>query len=250
MAHGGRGRSSSRGRKQKRSVSVSTIALVVLVALVSAFSAWLVVRPSPVGDSVQLGKPVSRSSATPDAERSLLVVGDSWTEGGPMNSGPTWPTLMNVPDEWVVVQDAAGGSGYIGDGPNLAMTSGGRLGDILRNYSPDVVLVAMGRNDVQHDPAQVIARATEDIGRMQDRWDDAEIVVFSPFSPTEPDPSTIELTNRLRDMSGGLGVQFLDVSRLIGLRAALIKDYHPNDAGQRAIAAEVGKSLAAMGLLS
>lgn len=182
--------------------------------------------------------------------QAMLVIGDSWTLGGTMNDGPTWPWLMDLPAGWTVLTDAIGGTGYIGDHADSALTHGGRLAHLLRDYDPDVVLVAMGRNDVQHDPDAVVKVARHDLTMMKRTWPGAQIVVFSPFSPEVPPASyTVALTARLRQLAGSLDLPFLDASHLIDDRARLIEDDHPNDAGQAAVARGVQQRLTALGVL-
>lgn len=224
---------------------------VLAVACIFTVGMWAMIFAE--ADTPQIDPTrIAPAPATSDDEGggSMLVVGDSWTAGGPMNNGPTWPYLMDTPDGWTVYADALGGSGYIGDAANLGIKSDGRLNRLLRENPPDVVVVAMGRNDIQHDPGKVIATARDTFEKMKLRWPDSEVVAFSPFSPEPPTPETAELTRRLRQLSSALDIGFVDVSQAIGDRPRLIKDAHPNDAGQRAVAAQVGPKLADLGVFA
>lgn len=179
----------------------------------------------------------------------LLVIGDSWVTGGTMNSGPTWPHLLDLPDDWTVTTDAMGGSGYMGDEESMSLTYDGRLDRALAGPTPDTVIVAMGRNDVAEDPADVGRVATSDLTRIAETWPDAEVVVFSPFSPEAPQPYTIALADELESVAESLGMDFLDVSSVIGDRGRFIKKYHPNDRGHALIARKVTAGLRSLGAI-
>lgn len=231
-------------KRRLRGTSVSTVALLVASVLTAAGAGWVLANPPEP-------PPPHGSTLVPEhqvAEHSLLVVGDSWTTGGTMNQGPEWHGLMDLPPGWSVLTDAAGGSGYIGDHADSALTAGGRLRRLLADYEPDVAIVAMGRNDVQHDPAAVERVARADLSAMKQAWPRTEIVVFSPFSPEPPTEDTETLTATLARLAESLGVEFVDVSRIIGSRPGLIEDDHPNDAGHHLLAARIGQRLSALGV--
>ena len=235
-----RRRFSSRREARRRTLeTVGVIALAFLAVAVAAGAVAHVSNESPPTSGARHWTP------PPEVEkRSVFVIGDSWTEGGTMNSGLTWPFLMDLPEGWNVLADGRAGTGYIGDS---ALTSGGRLDTDLREYAPDLVLVAMGRNDVQWDPDEVIDAARTDLSAMKKAWPDATIVVFSPWSPEPPVEWTVTLTARLRALADSLGLPFLDVSHYIGDRPSLIDLKQPNDAGHAVIAKAVGDDLAKMG---
>lgn len=227
-----------------RPAQTAAVIVVALVAVVMAGSAMAKVTNA---DPAVSG---SRSDWTPQPEvekHSLFVIGDSWTEGGTMNTGPTWPGLLDLPDGWNVLTDGVGGSGYIGDHSDSALTYGGRLRDDLRDYAPDVVLVAMGRNDLRYDPDAVARAASDDLTEMREAWPTARLVVFSPFSPEVPAAPTVALTNRLRELADSMGLPYLDVSGVIGDRPRLIESSHPNDAGQAVLAEAIQFGLTDLG---
>lgn len=189
------------------------------------------------------------TDSTEPPERSLLVVGDSWTTGGPANSGPEWWDRITLPDGWTRLTFAAGGVGYIGFEKGLDLRKSGRLDELTRDYDPDVALIALGRNDVViHPTPDVLREARIALTAMSEAWPDATIVVFSPFSPTEPNESTIALTEGLQQISESLGLEFLDVSHIIGDRQQLIEDSHPNDRGHARLAQAIGSGLANLGV--
>lgn len=184
-----------------------------------------------------------------DRGPTLLVIGDSWVTGGTMNTGPTWPHLLDLPSNWKVETDAMGGSGYMGDEESMSLTFDGRLDRVLAGDDPDLVIVAMGRNDVGQDPADVVKVARADLLAMREEWPDARIVVFSPFSPEIPEVWTVALTDHLRRLADSLGMDFLDVSGIIHGRSRLIGSYHPNDLGHALIAKKVTEGLRRLGAI-
>lgn len=220
------------------------VAGLLAAAVFAGFVVWSKDQPAP---SAASAAPLPEHKAP--KQHYLLAIGDSWIEGGTMNSGPTWPFLMDLPDGWHVYADGRGGTGYIGDHPDSALTYAGRLDGDLREYAPDLVLVAMGRNDVQWDPDKVVVAARQDLTAMKKAWPGVRIVVFSPWSPEPPVDWTVTLTARLRALADSLGLPFLDVSHVIGNRANLVESKHPNDAGHAVIAKYVGDQLAQMGVL-
>lgn len=184
-----------------------------------------------------------------DNGSTLLVIGDSWVTGGTMNTGPTWPHLLDLPADWTVQTDAMGGSGYMGDEEAMSLTYAGRLDRVLDGPTPDVVIVAMGRNDVGEDPEDVGRVATEDLTRIAKTWPDARVVVFSPFSPDKPQPYTIALTDELEQVARALDMDFLDVSAIIRGRTRYFDSYHPNDRGHALIAEKVTAGLRRLGVI-
>lgn len=188
-------------------------------------------------------------ASTPGPEPTLLVIGDSWVTGGTMNAGPTWPHLLDLPTGWQVKTDAMGGSGYLGDEEAMSLTYDGRLDRVLQGPAPSVVIVAMGRNDVDEGPADVAEVAKADLLAIERTWPQAQLVVFSPFSPWVPGVKTVALTDELRRTAESMDLGFVDVSRIIRGRGQLLGKMHPNDRGHALIAEKVTADLRDLGVI-
>jgi lysophospholipase L1-like esterase len=235
-----------RWRRRLRRLRATDALLVVGAVVVCAFVGFVALRQADAGPVVD----EPSVPLTPSQGHGLLVIGDSWVTGGPMNpAGQEWPELLDLPDDWTLRTDAVGGSGYVGFTHGNDLRTSGRLDEILSTYVPDTVLVALGDNDTIHPVGRVVREARYALMAMRDRWPDAQIVVFSPWSPGEPQPSTVALTAALGDLADELGLAFLDVSHATD-QPGLIgsDDHHPNDAGHRALADFVQAGLARLGV--
>lgn len=220
--------------------AVALIAAAVMVAVV--WGVLLAVSPEPV-EPINSTRSAQPANLDTDDETIALTIGDSYTGGSDMNSGPTWEERLAVQRGWVPVEDAVGGTGYIARselGPSLQK----RVGRTVAEFDPDVVLVAMGLNDSQHPNDAVIAGARSVLQRIDQGFPKADVVVLSPFSP-RPIPEVEQLEAELRKVAADLGLPYVDVTAAFYDHPDLIGSdgTHPTDAGHRYLARYVGQRL-------
>lgn len=130
----------------------------------------------------QIGPQDSATRPTSPRGPRCIVAGDSFTEGSGA-VGRSWVRTMadklGWADTWA---SGSGGTGIINPG-----SIGGRvkLRDRLATdviaYSPDVVVIAMGRNDLSYAAADVKAELKLGLQMIRDQAPNATLVVLSPF---------------------------------------------------------------------
>lgn len=241
-----------RRRRLKRKVRRNLPWVAVLLAIVGllAFTGYrwseeqtthLAPLPTPASEP-----PIG---GDPDKQTVVVVIGDSYTGGSDMNSGPTWPNLLATQHHWMLFNQGVGGSGYLA--PGIDQPFSARI-DQLGQYAADLVILAGGLNDVHAYPlAQITAEAERDIKAAEAAAPSADVMVFSPFSNGPPTPELLALRDGLRAAAQRAGVPYLDVTGfLTAPDAGLIGSdgVHPTDEGHHELAARIGAALAQMGL--
>lgn len=179
----------------------------------------------------------------------MLVIGDSFTAGTEYNTGDEWGERVASSMGWYFFKDAVGGTGYV-SGSDIARRFGARIGADIRDYRPDVVLIAGGRNDLEYPVNRVKQAAASVVGRAKAGFGKgARVVLVSPFASGAPDAATRALTTALREVADARGVDYLDLSKALSASPTYIAAdrVHPTDAGQAALAAEAKEALVALG---
>ena len=133
-----------------------------------------------------------------DADPSLLVVGDSFTEGaGDPAIEKAYPTLVGEAFGWSTTVDAQGGRGFL---PTDVSQFGfaepvppvaDRLDYDAAHYKADYIIVDSGRNDLGgKDPAEVVAAMDDYATRLRAAYPKAVIVLMVPsyFTPDAAQP--------------------------------------------------------------
>jgi lysophospholipase L1-like esterase len=157
-----------------------------------------------------------------------------------MNGAKEWPDLLAEANAWELSEDAVGGSGYLA--PGLGEPIPVRLGRDL-GRSPDVVILAAGRNDLKYPANEVASAATLVVDRLRAAMPDAEIVLFSPFSSGEPTAAVSALTADLSAVADRARVEWVDVSTFSPSGLIGSDGVHPTQAGHEALAARIAEAL-------
>lgn len=219
---------------------IIAIVAVVVLGLVAAVVAGLALTRDTGGDAAATVAPVptygSAPSPTPTPERaSIVIVGDDFTTGTAMNSGPTWPNLLGLDADVSALGVAE--SGYLV----------GAAGDTFAARAASVpattdVVVFLGGGD---DPvgADLQTAAGEAFAAARTAAPEARLVVVGPPWTGDPDSVSANMTAR-RDAiaaaasaAGAVFIDpiadgwFIDREELIGSDGI-----HPTDAGQTVIA--------------
>lgn len=211
-----------------------------------------------VGSLLFSGCGTSRTGSEPDSDRSelqrpagtdpvIFVVGDSYTSGSAMDSGPesNWSALMadelrrDRPDLRMEVE-AGGGSGY---------TTGGMRGLVFEQLAglsmpadPTLIIVFGSLNDSSSGASSVGVAARSLLRRLRTDRPDAIVLVIGPPWMDERVPANLLLVrDAVRTASQDAGALFIDPLAegwFSGESAALIgaDGVHPSDAGQRHLA--------------
>lgn len=99
------------------------------------------------------GKP--KEEALP-AESPVLALGDSLTAGAGVSAEQAWPALLQQKTGWAVINGGISG--------NTSADALERLPDLLEQHAPQLVLVALGGNDMlRHLPEQQTVANLEQI---------------------------------------------------------------------------------------
>ena len=215
----------------------------LLVAVLSACAAPPADQPASEGQmpSASATAPAVPSDGTTQPTR-IAVIGDSFTTGSPMDSGPPalWPALLS--DDFAVTAYAWSGTGYAAtwvspEGPSNFVTRVEQMPDegidsLVFFGSINDGLFGYDATREGADAAFVKARA---------KWPNATILVVGPASPIWPVPdSYLEARDATQDAARAGGLTFIDpidagwfdgMPDLIG-----VDGIHPNDQGHAYLA--------------
>jgi lysophospholipase L1-like esterase len=232
---------------------------LVLVALTAIATLLL------VGLALGRGRAATAPSTNPEAAAStasapsqpepatrpkLTVIGDSYTGGSNMNSGPAtlWTTLasrkLNVQFQIL----AHGGSGYLARGPGSDTTT---FVERAASVSSDAVAVVFfgSRNDPT-DSARLYEAAFSAYRNASKAAPRAKLIVIGPpWVDEDPSPGLLENRDALKRAAGKAGAVFVDPiadnwfpngSHLIGS-----DNVHPTDRGHKRMAERIEPVIAA-----
>ncbi len=245
-------------RRRMSTNAIGVITVAVVGAALGIGLSWVIAPESspPVGEIRQQAaattttadpqQVVATQPPTDDAQL-IYVIGDSYTGGSLMDSGPNyhWPRVMaaamNRGGRRVDFEaDGVGGSGYVN-----GADSGVAFPDRVDQVDPDadLVIVFGSRNDGGRADAAAIADvATATFDEIMSVAPGAELLVIAPPWIDENVPDTIvQLRDGLEAAAASVGATFLDPIEdgwFFGADAALIGDdgVHPTNEGHEYMA--------------
>ncbi len=184
------------------------------------------------------------SSLVLPAHPSVLILGDSYTEGygaDPKTKG--WAYLVGQPLGWQVTVNGVGGTGYVNPGLNNEGTYLQRLPS-LQGRSFDLVVVQGGSNDTDTAYPALRDAVTRTIDAVRTEFPGAAVVILGPATPYgKSDGTRIVMQCVLSVYAAQQNLPFLDPigeSWFVdgdGKRYANPVNGHPNNAGYAHIAA-------------
>lgn len=197
---------------------------------------------------------------TPPAAKKVVVIGDSYAAGtGAANSTLGWVSRLASNQQWALTNLARGGTGY-----KVSVTTNAQKACSLdycpsfpemikdaAGATPDLVIVAGGRNDA------TIAEATESVAirdfftQLRAAVPGAQIVAFNPLWDDGAAPSSIAaIAAAVQGSVTDVGGEYLDASQPLAGHPELVAPdgIHPNPAGHAAIFEANLKALQSAGI--
>lgn len=170
--------------------------------------------------------------------------GDSLTFGlGASAPDRRWSTLLCGSRGWTEVNPSVSGLGFV------QARAGRELPGELIAAAPDLVIVALGHNDVllaDDRGPEIEAAIAGDLRRLRAGLPDARIVVLALFSPLEFEPPQVtRIDGWLAENAEAVDAVFVPKSGgwLVGHPDWTVDGIHFNDAGDAAIAGLVDREL-------
>lgn len=224
--------------------------VIALSAVTLALAAWFGWGPGAHVEppsAPTAASPGPRDAGSPTGHLDVLVIGDSFTSGSRMSSGPTWARQLADRYSWNYAQDAIDGTGFLARSTALNSITD-RLQRDIDDLDPRVVIVAVGASD--SDRFQIgttVDGARRVMQRVKAGFPEAQLVMLSPFAP-RPIPEVEELESALRPVALEVGANYVDVTRLFYRRPELngADGTHPTDAGHAYLAREIAQRLRAI----
>jgi lysophospholipase L1-like esterase len=189
----------------------------------------------------------TESQASGDLSPVIAVVGDSYTTGSLMDSGPasTWSALMAEDlrrdrPELVLSVEAGGGSGYTTGG--FRQLNFEQLAQLSMPAEPDLIIVFGSLNDFRSRPSEVKVAARSLMGWLVAERPDATILVIGPpWRNSRVPDNLLRVRDVVRTAALESGANFIDPLAegwFSGESSSLIgeDDLHPTDAGHRHLA--------------
>lgn len=177
------------------------------------------------------------------AHPSVLVLGDSYTEGGgarPATKGYAY--LLAKPLRWRVSVKGVAGSGYVNPGAHGDNRYLQRL-PALKGRTFDLVVVQGGSNDRDVPYPALRDAVAQTIDGVRAMFPGAAVVILGPSTPYgKPDPTRLLAQCTLAEYAAAQHLTFLDPIGEAwfvpgdGKRDANPADGHPSNAGHRQIA--------------
>lgn len=149
--------------------------------------------------SAPSGSSSSRLRAGPGTN--VLVIGDSYALGvGASGQDKSWAALLSHEEQWNTTVDAVGGTGFVwGGGASGADREdyASRIAQLsrTRGFTPDLVLLEGGQNDLKANDEQLTRAVTISVRMVRAVWPSAQVVVMGPAAP-EPLSSQLARLNR------------------------------------------------------
>lgn len=232
---------------------VRVIGVVLLVAAVTAFVLVAHHRfNSDVAEDRKAGERAQSVRTIPptleDSSTNVVVMGDSFTGGSNMNTGPTWPRLLGARSGWKVELNFGGGSGYVAKGDSEPFPA--RVAKLPVRYT-DLFILAGGLNDADvYAPTRTAEAARKVIRELHEEAPDADIAILSPFcnGTDELRPSITNTAAALQQVAIEEGVTYVDVTKFLPSSDVGVDGTHPTDAGHEVLAQRIGEALLAAGL--
>ncbi|GFG54412.1 hypothetical protein CQY20_00935 [Mycolicibacterium agri] len=169
------------------------------------------------------------------ATRSLaLFIGDSYT-AGKHSAEMSYGCRAAVQLGWLCALSARGGTGYISGGPANRWSDPGigeshsfkeRVSHLATQYSPNVVVLDGGRNDVFAPREDVYKTMVSTFSQVRRAWPDARIVFMRPRFMADPRDNLgfdDAFITRLKSDPAAHGVTFVDpISTFIGTDTSVL----------------------------
>lgn len=240
---------------RKLAVLAAALTVAAVLAATSALQSKaagdsLAARPKPA--------PVDLLAQVREARPvAALWVGDSFTAGtGTKAAELSEACQASELLEWVCVQDAQGGTGFVADGKVNSPSFGPLKSRLARTAADrpnvDVVVVDAGRNDAGVPAARFAAAATEYFDALTAAYPDRPVIVVAPYFLGADGPSMTSMRAYLSREANRRGWYFIDPlaegwpQRLGGLRSP--DGVHPTPAGHMAIAKELADEIQRLGI--
>jgi hypothetical protein len=234
----------------------SAVALGALAVLVLVLVGYSLASQSPATTAEPSSPASMRATAVSREPPVSLWVGDSYTAGRGAtgdDSARGQACLTAEAMGWICNLDAQGGTGFIDDGHDNLPTfqpAGQRIASDKREFVADIILIDIGRNDLDSPLAKVkvaIATYLSDVHRAYPRAQIVEIMPYfmrsGPPSPFQTDLAAF-VQDELRKYDGHV-IDPLGEGWMGGTYTSTmtIKDGHPNPVGHRYIAAHLAVDL-------
>lgn len=195
----------------------------------------------------------SSGAASPTASmQHVATIGDSIMAGYGLDSEDrAWPTLLAAKEHFAVTNVACSGAGFINDGDACNTHYDGLVSKAVA-AKPSVVIVQSSDNDMGESAADIQRATSETIEDIHAALPHAEIVGLStlwdqPGSiPDEVAVSSDALEAAVTAVHG----KYVDIGQPIAGGHGLLQSdsEHPTVAGQRVLAAAIGKDLRKAGV--
>ncbi|WP_369373794.1 SGNH/GDSL hydrolase family protein [Promicromonospora sp. Populi] len=135
------------------------------------------------------GAPASVTTVVEEQEEQAvaLFVGDSYTVGeGASSPEQRWSTVVSRELDWVEVNVAQGGTGYVSNNPDIPKLSYEEQLSAAPTDGVDFVVIAGGQNDfpeLRDDPQEVYRAVSRTFRLAAERFPEAELVAVGPSTP-------------------------------------------------------------------
>ncbi|HEY0240540.1 MAG TPA: SGNH/GDSL hydrolase family protein [Friedmanniella sp.] len=221
------------------------VALVLVLLTLGTACTPTPAPPPPTCTFPDPGPTLVRGSLVLPANPTVLLLGDSYTEGygaDPETKG--WAYLVGKPLGWRVTVNGFGGTGYTNVGPNEDGTYLQRLPS-LAGRSFDLVVIQGGSNDRDVDYPTLRDAVTQTVAAVRAEFPGTAVLLLGPATPygKADDPARIEARCVLAGYAVQQHVSFVDPlgeSWFVdgdGKKMANPVNGHPSNAGYRRIAA-------------
>jgi lysophospholipase L1-like esterase len=180
--------------------------------------------------------------AAPAAKLKVAFIGDSYTGGSDMggNGDQNYTRIIAHEMGWEVVNNSAGGTGYVKDNSNARPFEAQQLATVVA-ARPDIVVVVGSRNDIDVPPQEITDAASHLYRSIHDQLPDAKLLVVGPIWPGDAPPAMNSIRTAVLRAAEEENASVVDpiadhwlndgTPGLIGSDGV-----HPNDAGHRYIA--------------
>jgi len=192
------------------------------------------------------GKATAVPTRTP--AKKVVAIGDSYSAGtGASSPSLGWVSIMSRTRDWNVTNLARGGTGYVSSVQVNAQNACGldycpsypeMIADAVK-ISPQVVVVAGGRNDAKVQPSDEAAAIHDFYSQLHAALPQATIVALNPWWDDAGAPASLELMKAaVADAAAAAGGKFVDSGQPLDGKPELLTtdSVHPNDKGHAALA--------------
>jgi lysophospholipase L1-like esterase len=204
--------SRTRRREGRRRSILAILLLGVPVVAIIALIVALQVRDHVQAEKVAIAQatytpPAITRPPDPDV---IAFVGDSWTTGSDMNTGPAWPQQISEHLGAYPQVVAAGGTGYL-----TARTTGSpsTMVDQALTVPPGskVIVFLGGRNDSRHTVDEIEPAVRQAFVNAKKTAPHAELVVVPPpFNGSHPYPWFLQMRDAIKKEAARAGAIFVD----------------------------------------